>query len=160
MTGPPTVTAPPVPTYLGERLQHEEAVCYLTRRWTWAQWADRVRRCAGGLRALGVGRGDVVAFLDKNHPACVEVSLAAASLGAATAIVNWRSAPDEVEYAVTDCGARVLVVGRELMAVVAAVRDRLTGVEHVVEVTLTRPGSPTPDRSTAHPTSGPTTPAW
>ena len=67
------------------------------------------------LRALGIGRGDVVAFLDKNHPACVELSLAAGSLGAANAIVNWRSAGDEVEYAVNDSGARVLVVGSELM---------------------------------------------
>ena len=41
---------------------------------------------------FGVGRGDVVAFLDKNHPACVELTLAAASLGAATAVVNFRLA--------------------------------------------------------------------
>ena len=70
------------------------------------------------LQALGVGRGDVVAFLDKNHPACVELSLAAGSLGAANAIVNWRSAGDEVDYAVNDCGAKVLVVGTELMPTV------------------------------------------
>ena len=74
-----------------------------------------MRRVAGGLQQLGIGRGDVVAFLDKNHPACVELSLAAASLGAANAIVNWRSAGDEVDYAVNDSGAKVLVVGTELM---------------------------------------------
>jgi acyl-CoA synthetase (AMP-forming)/AMP-acid ligase II len=108
---------------------------YLSRTWTWAQWNDRVRRAAGGLRALGVGRGDVVAFLDKNHPACVELSLAAGSLGAANAIVNWRSAGDEVEYAVNDSGAKVLVVGSELMPTVERIRDRLPGVEQVIEVT-------------------------
>ena len=88
-----------------------EAVKYGERSWTWGEWNDRVRRAAGGLRALGVGRGDVVAFLDKNHPACVEITLAAGSLGAAHAIVNWRSAGDEVDYAVNDCGAKVLFVG-------------------------------------------------
>ena len=46
---------------------------------------DRIQRVAGALAGRGVGRGDVVAFLDKNHPACVEVTLAAASLAAATA---------------------------------------------------------------------------
>ena len=135
------VTAP-APTYLDDRLGHwaattpdAEAVSYLGRSWTWAEWHDRVRRLAGALRGLGVGRGDVVSFLDKNHPACVELSLAAASLGAANAIINFRLAGDEVDYAVNDAGAKVLVVGAEQMALVDRIRDRLTTVEHVVEVT-------------------------
>ncbi len=134
--------APTDPTFVDERLAHwaahepdGEAMSYLGRTWTWAQWDERVRRVAGGLQQLGIGRGDVVGFLDKNHPACVELSLGAASLGAANAIVNWRSAGDEVDYAVNDSGARVLVVGSELMPLVASIRDRLTGVEKVIEVT-------------------------
>ena len=75
-----------------------------------------------------MGRGDVVAFLDKNHPACVELSMAAGALGAANAIVNWRSSPDEVEHAVADSGAVLLVVGAELADTVAQVRDRLPAV--------------------------------
>jgi acyl-CoA synthetase (AMP-forming)/AMP-acid ligase II len=94
-----------------------------------------VRRAAGGLRALGVGRGDVVAFLDKNHPACVEITLAAGSLGAAHAIVNWRSAGDEVDYAVNDSGAKVLFVGKELMPTTEGIRDRLENVEKIIMVT-------------------------
>ncbi|GAA0986573.1 Long-chain-fatty-acid--CoA ligase FadD13 [Nocardioides aquaticus] len=132
----------PHPTFTDDRLAHwaattpdAEAMTYLGRTWTWAEWDDRVRRAAGALRALGVGRGDVVAFLDKNHPAGVELSLAAGSLGAATAIVNWRLAGDEVDYTLNDCRARVLVVGSELLPVVDTVRDRLLHVEHVVEVT-------------------------
>jgi acyl-CoA synthetase (AMP-forming)/AMP-acid ligase II len=135
-------TEAPLPRYVDDRLARwaavtpdAEAMTYLGRTWTWAQWNDRVRRAAGGLRDLGIGRGDVVAFLDKNHPACVEISLAAGSVGAANAIVNWRSAGDEVEYAVNDCRARVLFVGTELMPTVEAVRDRLTSVERIVEVT-------------------------
>jgi len=137
-----TGTEAPAPQFMDDRLAHwaatdpeGEAITYLGRTFTWGEWDDRVRRNAGGLRALGIGRGDVVAFLDKNHPACVETSMAAGSLGAANAIVNWRSAPDEVEYAVNDCGARVLFVGRELMPTVTAILDRLPSVEKVVEVT-------------------------
>jgi acyl-CoA synthetase (AMP-forming)/AMP-acid ligase II len=132
----------PDPTFVDDRLSHwatatpdAEAVSYLGRSWTWAQWNDRVRRLAGALTTLGVGRGDVVSFLDKNHPACVELSLAAASLGAANAIINFRLAGDEVDYAVNDCGAKVLLVGTELMPLVERLRDRLTTVEHVIEVT-------------------------
>jgi acyl-CoA synthetase (AMP-forming)/AMP-acid ligase II len=113
----------------------EEAMSYLGRTWTWREWHERVRRATGALRDLGIGRGDVVAFLDKNHPACVEVTMACSALGAANAIVNWRLAPDEVDYTVNDSGARVLFVGSELVPLVEKVRDRLTGVERVVEVT-------------------------
>ena len=77
----------------------------------------------------------MVAFLDKNHPACVELSMAAGSLGAANAIVNWRSAGDEVDYAVNDSGAKVLIVGSELMPTINKIRENLTHVEKVIEVT-------------------------
>ena len=127
-----SIRAPPAPTYVDDRLAHwaehtpdAEAITYLGRTWTWAQWDDRVRRAAGALQALGIGRGDVVAFLDKNHPACVELTLAAGSLGAANAIVNCRLAGDEVDYAVNDSGAKVLLVGTELMPTIDKIRDRL-----------------------------------
>jgi acyl-CoA synthetase (AMP-forming)/AMP-acid ligase II len=132
----------PSPRYVDDRLAHWAqhlpeglAFTYGERTWTWREWEDRVRRCAGGLETLGVGRGDVVAFLDKNHPACVELSMAAASLGAANAIVNWRSAGDEVDYAVNDSWAKVLVVGSELMPTINKIRENLTNVEKVIELT-------------------------
>ncbi|HET9498628.1 MAG TPA: long-chain-fatty-acid--CoA ligase [Marmoricola sp.] len=132
----------PEPRFIDDRLSHwaeatpdAEAFSYLDRSWTWAEWNDRVRRLAGALQGLGIGRGDVVSFLDKNHVACVELSVAAATLGAANAIVNFRLAGDEVDYAVNDSGAKVLLVGSELMPLVDKIRDRLTTVEHVIEVT-------------------------
>ena len=130
------------PTYLDDRLTHwaesnpdGEAFTYLGRTWTWAQWDERVRRLAGALKAKGIGRGDVVSFLDKNHPACVELTMAAASIGAANAIINFRLAGDEVDYAVNDSGAKLLLVGTELMPLIDKIRDKLTTVEHIVEVT-------------------------
>ena len=90
------------PRFLDERTAHwaeanpdGEAFTYLDRTWTWSEWNDRVRRLAGALKDRGVKRGDVVAFLDKNHPACVELTIAAASLGVANAIINFRLAADD-----------------------------------------------------------------
>src|SRR3954452_15698380 len=132
----------PEPRFLDERTAHwadakpdEEAFDYLDRSWTWAQWYDRVRRLAGALKERGVKRGDVVAFLDKNHPACVELTLAAASLGAANAIINFRLAADELDYVLNDSGAKLLIVGKELKPNVEKIRDKLVNVEHVIEVT-------------------------
>ncbi len=130
------------PRFLDDRLAHwaatkpdDEAIDYLDRKWTWAQWNDRVRRLAGALRAFGVKRGDVVAFLDKNHPACVELTIAAASLGAANAIINFRLAADELDYVLNDSGAKVLIVGTELKPSVDKIRGDLAHVEHIITVT-------------------------
>ena len=132
----------PEPRFVDDRLAHwasvkpeGECFTYGQRTWTWAQFHDRVRRAAGGLRDLGVGRGDIVAFLDKNHPACVELSLGAGMIGAANAVVNWRLAGEEVGFTLDDCGATVLVVGSELMPTIEAIREQLPAVRHVIEVT-------------------------
>ena len=141
MTAAPTRTLAD-PTFLDDRLAHwaaatpdAEAMTYLGRTWTWAEVDERVRRLAGALKELGIGRGDVVSFLDKNHPACVELTMAAASLGAANAIINFRLAGAEIDYAVNDSGATLLLVGSELMPTIDRIRDRLEHVRHVVEVT-------------------------
>ena len=130
------------PRFLDERTAHwaevkpdDEAIVYLNRSWTWAQWNDRIRRLAGALADRGIGRGDVVAFLDKNHPACLELTLAAASLGAANAIINFRLAADELDYVLNDSGAKLLIVGTDLKPAIDKIRDKLVNVEHVIEVT-------------------------
>src|SRR5579859_2612175 len=111
-----------------------EALTYGPLRWTWAQWDDRIRRVAGGLAGLGLRRGGRVAFLDKNHPAGLEVSLGAGLLGAASAVVYWRLAAGELDYVINDCGATVLFAGAELLPAVAAIRDRLPRVTEVIVV--------------------------
>src|SRR5215470_1205563 len=130
------------PQFLDERVAHwadtkpdAEAITFMDRTWTWAQWNERIRRLAGALKEFGIKRGDVVAFLDKNHPACVEVTTAAASLGAATAIINFRLAAEELDYVINDSDAKVLFVGAEFKPMVAKIRGDLTNVTHVIEVT-------------------------
>ncbi|OBA72314.1 long-chain fatty acid--CoA ligase [Mycobacterium sp. 1554424.7] len=100
------------------RRPDDVAIRYGERQWTWAQWASRIRRAAGALQAAGVGRGDRVAFLDKNHPACLEVLFAAASIGAVTTVVNWRLGGDELAHVLEDSRPRLLFVGADLLPAV------------------------------------------
>ncbi|MDQ3989477.1 MAG: long-chain-fatty-acid--CoA ligase [Actinomycetota bacterium] len=111
-----------------------EAVRYGEQSWTWREFNDRVRRNAGAQRAAGLVPGDRVAFLDKNHPACLETTLGCALAGTAHAVVNFRLTPTEVAYVVNDSAARVLLVGAEFLPVVEQVRAQLHLVEHVVVV--------------------------
>jgi len=136
-----TVAAPPGMEFMTDAVAHwaavqpdAEALTYGQVRWTWAQWDDRIRRVAGGLAALGLGRGDRVAFLDKNNPACLEVSLGAGLLGAATAVINWRLAAGELDYVINDCDATVLFAGADLLPAVLVIRDRLPRVTEVIVV--------------------------
>ncbi|MGE2733767.1 long-chain-fatty-acid--CoA ligase [Mycolicibacterium vaccae] len=132
----------PEPHFLDDRVSHwarttpdAEAMVYLDRSWTWAQWNDRIRRLAGALESRGIQRGDVVSFLDMNHPACVELTFAAASLGAATAIFNFRLAADELDYVINDSGAKLLIVGAEFKPLIDKIADKLPNIEHIVTVT-------------------------
>ncbi|MEU9686723.1 long-chain-fatty-acid--CoA ligase [Amycolatopsis japonica] len=126
---------------LGELFAHwakaipeREALSFQGRRLTWAELDDRARRVTGALAAAGIGRGDRVAFVDKNTPACLEVTFGASSLGAANAVVNWRLAPEELAYVLGDSGARIIFAGPELLPAVEALRDRLPSVERVIVV--------------------------
>ncbi|WP_269473807.1 AMP-binding protein [Mycobacterium saskatchewanense] len=110
------------------------AIRYGDQQWTWGDWASRIRRAAGALRLAGVERGQSVAFLDKNHPACLEILFAAASIGAVTTVVNWRVVGDEIVHVLQDSGARVLFVGAELHPAAEQAAARVPGLERVVVV--------------------------
>jgi acyl-CoA synthetase (AMP-forming)/AMP-acid ligase II len=109
-----------------------EALAFGDRSWTWRQLEDRVRRAAGALRAAGLGPGDRFAVLDKNHPACVELTLAASLIGAANAVVNFRLSPEELTHVLHDSTARLVVVGAEFAVALDELRDRLPKVSRTI----------------------------
>ncbi len=131
----------PEPRLLSDRIEYwadhrpdDEAVRYGGTSYTWSQWRDRIRRVSGALRAAGIGPGDVVGFLDKNTPSCLEVLFGASAIGAATAIPNWRLAAGELAYVIDDSGASVLFAGPDFLPAVEAIRDKLPKVRRIVTV--------------------------
>ncbi|ROV98305.1 hypothetical protein VSDG_04481 [Cytospora chrysosperma] len=79
-----------------------------TAETTWAELREAVRRCAGALRAAGLGRDDVVAGFVSNHVQALVAMLAAASVGAA-----WTGiSPDSGVSAVLD---RLMQVGPKVL---------------------------------------------
>src|SRR4051794_36227560 len=87
------------------------------RQLTYGELARRSAQVAQGLAAEGVGNQDRIAFLDKNGIEHFEVFFGASMLNAVCVDVNWRLAPPEVEYIVNDAGAKVFVVGPEMVGV-------------------------------------------
>ncbi|MFF9504912.1 long-chain fatty acid--CoA ligase [Streptomyces sp. NPDC014656] len=85
------------------------AVVHENRTWTYRDLHHRVLRLAHALRALGVARGDRIAYLGPNHPAFLETLFAAGTLGAVFVPLNTRLAAPELAYNLTDSGTTVLV---------------------------------------------------
>ena len=71
---------------------------------SYAAFAECIRRCISRLAALGVRRGDRVAYLGRNHPDMLALLFACARRGAIVVPLNWRHATPE--------HARVLEIGR------------------------------------------------
>ncbi|MCB2018418.1 MAG: AMP-binding protein, partial [Hydrogenophaga sp.] len=78
-------------------------------RVSYGELAGLVERCAGRMAALGVGAGDRVALLLDNRIDFVVGMLATARLGAIVIPMNVRQRLPETEYALNDCGAKLLV---------------------------------------------------
>ncbi len=95
---------------------------------TWAEYADRVERLAGGLASLGVGHGDTVAIMLLNRPEFHLVDTAALHLGATPFSVYNTSTRDQAEHLFANAGNRVLVTQAEFLPVVQDM------VEHTVLV--------------------------
>jgi fatty-acyl-CoA synthase len=70
------------------------------RSLTYGELAGRVARLAGVLAARGAGRGARVAILSENRLEYLELTLAAAHVGAVAACQNWRLAPAELRHCI------------------------------------------------------------
>src|SRR3954447_15515522 len=77
--------------------------------WTWREYADRAARFAGGLKALGVGRGDRVVMMLRNRLEFHVADLGALLVGATPISIYNSSSPDQISYLVSHCEAVVAV---------------------------------------------------
>ena len=80
------------------------------RAQTWRELNAASEELAGGLKRLGVGAGDRVAILALNCDRYVEFFYATWRLSAAVVPINTRWSKDEIQYALKDSGATILVV--------------------------------------------------
>ena len=85
------------------------AVVDSTQRLTYVELDQLVERLAAGLMSLGVGKGDRLATLIGNQIAFVALSLACARVGIIHVPLNTRQRKQEIEYALNQSGAVVLV---------------------------------------------------
>jgi acyl-CoA synthetase len=94
---------------------------------------------AGGLRALGIGPGDVVAFQLPNWIEAAVTFYACAMLGVTLVPIVHFYGPKEVGFILRQSRARAFVIvsrinQRDYLAELATIRDGLNDLEHVIVV--------------------------
>jgi len=101
---------------------------------TWSELLSRVDAVAGGLAKLGVGHGDTVAIMLGNRPEFHIVDLAAATLGATPFSIYLTYPAAEIQYLISDAGAKVAVVEQAYLEPVLEARQDLEDLAHVIVV--------------------------
>jgi long-chain acyl-CoA synthetase len=85
------------------------------------------------LRELGVKAGDRVGLFAPNCPEWHTADLAILGLGAVNVPVYFNESPDRLTYILNDSGSRVVITaGAAQSQKLAAVREKLASVEHVI----------------------------
>jgi long-chain acyl-CoA synthetase len=101
---------------------------------SWNDVRDRVRRIAGGLAKLGLSKGDPVAMMINNRPEFIPMDLAAVSLGGVPFSIYQTSSPEQIQYVVSDAGAKIAIVEKAFVDVFGEARKDLPAIEHLIVV--------------------------
>ncbi|MDQ6891273.1 MAG: acyl-CoA synthetase [Acidobacteriota bacterium] len=88
----------------------KEALVFAGRSWSFGDLDTASRRYAGGLSALGIGRGDRVAVFAESSVESIVALLAHYRLGAIHVPINTRYRADEAGHILRDSGARAVLV--------------------------------------------------
>ena len=100
----------------------------------WIELRDTVHRIAGGLAKLGVGKGDTVAIMLNNRWEFIPCDLAAVSLGAVPFSIYQTSAPEQIQYLLSDAESKVAITEEAFLDRIQDARSELPALEHVIVV--------------------------
>jgi long-chain acyl-CoA synthetase len=101
---------------------------------SWTELRDRVAAIAGGLAKLGVGKGDTVAMMMNNRAEFFACDLAIVSLGGVPFSIYQTSSPDQIQYVVSDAGAKLAIVETMFLEVFSKAREELPEVSTLVVI--------------------------
>ncbi len=102
---------------------------------TFRQFKLRVDCLAAGLQQAGVGTGDRIGVVGQNSLAFFQLVGAAAAIGAIILPINWRLSAGEVAFNLNDCTPTVVFVDEEFAPVIMSIRDQLTSVKRLFNLT-------------------------
>src|SRR5207245_4590454 len=122
-------------TYGVAKAPTQEIVYGAERRYTYATLAERVRRLASALTALGVTRGSTGAVMDWDSHRYLECFFAVPMMGAVLHTVNVRISPEQLLYTINHAKDDVILVNSDFLPMLEEIKDRVESVKMVVLLT-------------------------
>ncbi len=111
----------------------QEIVYADARRHTYTTLAERVRRLASALDALGVTPGSTVAVMDWDSHRYLECFFAVPMMGAVLHTVNVRISPEQVLYTINHAADDVILVNAEFLPLLEQIHAKIRpGVKFVL----------------------------
>ena len=107
---------------------------------TYCQLDEQSNRIAQLFRSLGLQAGDHVAIFLENNPRFFEICWGAQRSGLVYTAISSRLTAAEVDYIVTDCGARLFVTSKALADKAAELVPLMKGASHRFMIGGTMPG--------------------
>jgi fatty-acyl-CoA synthase len=133
--------------YAEQQFPGKTAVGCQDRRFTYAEFGDRVGRLAGALRGAGLKAGDRVAFLSLNCHRLLEAYFGVLEAGCVLLPLNIRLAAPELTYILNDSGAAVLFLEQEFVGLVDSFRRDLSTVHSFHQLDGTPQAAWLPDQT-------------
>ena len=101
-------------------------------RLTYEQFFARCDRWSAALQRMGIRKGDRVAYVCLNTSSHLESFYAVPQIGAVLVPINFRLKPQEIEYILQHCGAKVVCAHADFLDTINAIRAACPSVEHCV----------------------------
>ena len=120
------------------------AVVYGESRYSYAEFRARVFRLANGLKGIGIGEGDKVAFLCPNTPPMLEAHFAVPMIGAVLVSINIRLSAREIAFIVNHSDTKALFCDNEFASAVTSKLGELSNVSTFVNICDLTPERPLP----------------
>ncbi|BDB30712.1 fatty-acyl-CoA synthase [Cupriavidus sp. TA19] len=115
-----------------EQYPHRTAMIFGEERVSFSEYNARVNRCANALAKLGLSKGEHFAVLGKNSIKYLEMCHASAKIGTVFGPLNWRLAPQELQFIIKDAENKALLIDSSLQDLAAQFVDELEGVQLIV----------------------------
>lgn len=117
----------------GDKAAYREKEYGIWQRWNWGEVADEIEALALGFLNLGIHEGDFVAIIGRNRPYFYWAMVAAQSVGAIPVPLYNDANAEEMEYVLSHCGARFIVVDdQEQVDKVIEIQESLHQFEHMI----------------------------
>ena len=104
------------------------------REYTWGEYADEVKRIAGGLHALGVQAGDTVALMLAGCSEFHLIDTAAMHIGAAPFSIYFTNPVAQIVPMIENSQARVVFTQPQFLETIEEVARQSESIEHIIVV--------------------------